>query len=150
MAFNPIKNQIDVVRLAFYLGALTDGLAVIPIMLFPSAGIALFGGDSSQITDAYRYAMGIGASLMAGWTVLLIWGARKPVERRAVLVEFLGVSRPRAVVNLWHIDWIQFYLCFVSDLIREFSFKRRGKRGFGMLLFPRVPDALDPVRPVFG
>lgn len=85
MAFNPIKNQIDIIRLAFYLGALTDGLAVIP-MLFPGIGIALFGGDSSRITDAYRYAMGIGASLMVGWTVLLIWGALKPVERRAILL----------------------------------------------------------------
>ena len=85
MGFNPTKNQIDIVRLAFYLGAFTDGLAVIP-MLFPSIGIALFGGDSTQITDAYRYAMGIGSSLMVGWTVLLIWGALRPVERRAILL----------------------------------------------------------------
>ena len=30
----------------------------------------------------YRYAMGMGASLMLGWTALLIWADRKPIERR--------------------------------------------------------------------
>jgi hypothetical protein len=34
----------------------------------------------------YRYAMGMGASLMAGWTVLLLWANRRPVERRDVLL----------------------------------------------------------------
>lgn len=30
--------------------------------------------------------MGIGASLMAGWTLLLVWTACDPIERRAVLL----------------------------------------------------------------
>ena len=34
----------------------------------------------------YRYAMMIGASLMLGWTVLLIWADRKPVERKGVIL----------------------------------------------------------------
>jgi hypothetical protein len=34
----------------------------------------------------YRYAMGMGASLMLGWTFLLMWADRKPVERRGVLL----------------------------------------------------------------
>jgi hypothetical protein len=34
----------------------------------------------------YRYAMGLGASLMLGWTFLLLWADRKPVERRGVLL----------------------------------------------------------------
>ncbi len=29
--------------------------------------------------------MGMGASLMLGWTVLLIWADRKPLERMAIL-----------------------------------------------------------------
>lgn len=32
----------------------------------------------------YKYAMLIGAPLMAGWTSLLTWAAVKPVERRAI------------------------------------------------------------------
>ena len=34
----------------------------------------------------YRYAMGMGASLMLGWTALLLWADRKPVERKGVLL----------------------------------------------------------------
>ena len=85
MGFNPTKNPLDIVRLAFYLGALTDGLAVLP-MLFPSIGIALVGGDPTQMTNAYRYAIGIGSSLMIGWTVILTWGAHnKSLHRPSLL-----------------------------------------------------------------
>ena len=30
--------------------------------------------------------MGMGASLMFGWTVLLLWADQKPLERKAVLL----------------------------------------------------------------
>ena len=33
----------------------------------------------------YRYAMGMGASLMVGWTALLLWADRRPMERKGVL-----------------------------------------------------------------
>ena len=72
-------------RISFLVGAVTDGLAIIP-MVFPRIGSALFGGDSSRLGAEYRYAMGIGASLMAGWTVLLVWGAINPIERRDILI----------------------------------------------------------------
>ena len=72
-------------RIAFLVGAVTDGLAILP-MLSRRVGVALFGGDSSRISGEYRFAMGIGASLMAGWTVLLLWGAASPIERRAILL----------------------------------------------------------------
>ncbi len=72
-------------RISFLVGAITDGLAIIP-MIFPRIGSALFGGDPSRLGAEYRYAMGIGASLMAGWTALLIWGAMDPIERRDILI----------------------------------------------------------------
>ena len=34
----------------------------------------------------FRPAMGFAASLMFGWTLLLIWGYRRPVERRGLLL----------------------------------------------------------------
>ena len=73
------------IRIAFLVGAFTDGLAIIP-MLSRRVGVALFGGDASQDSAPYRYAMGIGASLMAGWTLLLMWGAFNPIERRGLLL----------------------------------------------------------------
>jgi hypothetical protein len=79
------RTAVILLKLSFWLGAITDGLAVLP-MLFPGIGIALFGGDSIRLGPEYRYAMGFGTSLMAGWTILLLWGAKKPLERRGILL----------------------------------------------------------------
>jgi len=73
-------------RISFLIAAITDGLAVIP-MVFPSIGSTIFGGNSSRSSNAeYRFAMNIGASLMAGWTLLLIWGSLDPIGRRDILI----------------------------------------------------------------
>jgi hypothetical protein len=80
-----MDTATTMLRISFLVGAITDGLAIIP-MVFPRIGAALFGGDSSRLGAEYRYAMGIGASLMAGWTALLVWGAMNPIERRDVLI----------------------------------------------------------------
>ncbi|MGB3095281.1 MAG: hypothetical protein WBB46_00925 [Candidatus Deferrimicrobiaceae bacterium] len=80
-----MDTATTMLRISFLVGAITDGLAIIP-MVFPRIGSALFGGDSSRLGAEYRYAMGIGASLMAGWTALLVWGAMNPIERRDILI----------------------------------------------------------------
>ena len=87
-------QKLKVIRLVYWLGAIMDGLFAIDMTV-----IALFGTSIPLLTDsftqvsfiadgglAYQYAMGIGASLMWGWTVLLIWANIKPVERRGVLI----------------------------------------------------------------
>ena len=38
----------------------------------------------SDLNGSYYFAMGYGASLMFGWTLLLIWAYCKPLERRFV------------------------------------------------------------------
>jgi len=80
-----INTASKLLRISFLVGAITDGLAIIP-MVFPRIGSVVFGGDSSKLGAEYRYAMGIGASLMAGWTALLFWGAINPMERRDILI----------------------------------------------------------------
>jgi hypothetical protein len=80
-----MKSYSKLLRVCFLIGAITDGLAVVP-MLSPNIGTMLFGGEFARLGVEYRYAMGIGAALMAGWTVLLLWGSIKPVERRDLLV----------------------------------------------------------------
>jgi hypothetical protein len=79
------ETIITLLQIAFLAGAVTDGLAVIP-MLSRRIGTALFGGDRSRDNIEYRFAMGIGAALMAGWTLLLLWGAASPIARRAILL----------------------------------------------------------------
>lgn len=80
-----MDTAITMLRISFLLGAITDGLAILP-MAFPRIGSAIFGGDYTRLGAEYRYAMGIGASLMAGWTALLFWGAVNPFERRDILI----------------------------------------------------------------
>ncbi len=70
---------------AFRTGAVLDAAMLLP-MLFPTFGAALFGLSGFHPGPEYRYAMYVGASLMAGWTVLLLWADREPVERKGVIV----------------------------------------------------------------
>jgi len=120
-------------RIAFLVAAVTDGLALVP-MLVPRVGAALFGGDSSRATPEYRYAMNLAAALMAGWTVLLFWGAAQPIERRAVLLIVVcpsilgivaasvaaarrGVVHARRMVPLWiHLAVLSSYCLLVFAL----------------------------------
>ena len=72
-------------RICYWAGAVADFLAAIA-MMFPAIGAAVYGREGFVATADYRYAMGMGAALMLGWTALLIWADRKPVERKFVLV----------------------------------------------------------------
>ena len=80
-----MNRSIFWLRIAYWTGAVMDAVMLIP-MLFPPAGAAMFGMDDFHPGPEYRYAMYVGASLMAGWTALLIWADHKPVERRGVIL----------------------------------------------------------------
>jgi len=74
-------NQEKVLRVAFLVGAITDALAIFPMLIPPLAKL-LWGFE--DMSGAYQFAMGYGASLMLGWTALLIWAYQKPMERKVV------------------------------------------------------------------
>ncbi len=77
-----MKNrQFHLLQAAFAAGAITDALALLP-MLFPPLAKVMWGiADES---GSYRFAMGYGAALMLGWTGLLMWAYQRPSERRFV------------------------------------------------------------------
>ena len=70
-----MRNQIIWLRISYWIGAVADGFATYRI-LFPKIAHGV----------EYRYALGLAASLMLGWTILLIWADRKPLERKGVLL----------------------------------------------------------------
>jgi uncharacterized membrane protein len=79
-----MKNrQSQFLRIAFAAGAITDALALLP-MLFPALAKIMWG--VTDISDSYRFAMGYAAALMLGWTGLLVWAYQRPIERQAVAV----------------------------------------------------------------
>jgi FtsH-binding integral membrane protein len=72
-------------RISYWTGAIVDGLAAISML---ATAIFGFGGGLSGLPPGaeYRYALGLGGSLMVGWTALLIWADRRPQERKGVLL----------------------------------------------------------------
>ena len=71
----------------YWLGAAVDALAAAALLTpagSPLRQIAYPGVDGSEVAfaDGTRTVFG----LMAGWTVLLAWGARRPIERRVILL----------------------------------------------------------------
>lgn len=79
------KSSEALARAACIIGGLFDGLMVVP-MLLPSVGGRLFGLEGFLPGADYRYAMDVAASLMLGWTLLLFWASRRPLERASVLL----------------------------------------------------------------
>lgn len=80
-----MKNQTILLRIAYWAGAILDGIMVFPLLFPKIAGVIFKIADFNPGVET-RYVMGVGASLMLGWTILLIWADRKPMERRAVIL----------------------------------------------------------------
>lgn len=79
------KNKINLLRISFWTGAVVDGLVGIS-MLFPSFWNTFNRLNSLDSTYVLNYALWFGAPLMLGWTVLLLWADRKPLERKVILI----------------------------------------------------------------
>ena len=74
-------REARVLQTAFLIGAVADAGALLP-MLLPSLATRLWG--LRDVSGSYRVAMACAASLMLGWTLLLVWASRRPLERRVV------------------------------------------------------------------
>jgi hypothetical protein len=80
-----MDNKIKWLRISYWTGAVIDALAAVQ-MLSPKIFAITNNLNNFQPKAEYCYAMGMGASLMIGWTVLLLWADRKPLERKGVLL----------------------------------------------------------------
>ena len=78
-----MKKSIRWLRISFWVGIIVDGIFTI-VWINPEM-VGILGSDSG-IDIATRIALGWGASLLLGWTLLLFWGVRKPMERKGVLL----------------------------------------------------------------
>jgi hypothetical protein len=81
----------SLIKHLFILGSIIDGAISVSWFLIAA------GWEISNILNGYtgsgpdyRLAMYVAAMFMAGWTILLAWGALKPVERRGLLLITAG------------------------------------------------------------
>ena len=77
-------RQVLWLRIAYWAGIIMDAIAAIQ-MLFPQLLVRSYVVDLVP-TAEFSFAMRYGAPLMIGWTVLLFWADRKPVERKDILL----------------------------------------------------------------
>ena len=78
-------DQVSMLRVSYWVGAFLDAVVGI-MMVFPALFKIIYGSGVMVVTQEFRYAMGMGAPLMFGWTVLLIWADRKPIQRKGILI----------------------------------------------------------------
>lgn len=75
------EKAIRWLKAAFMVGAITDALALIP-MLFNNVARIFWGIET--FTDTYVFAMRLAAVFMLAWTILLFWAWKKPSERKFI------------------------------------------------------------------
>ncbi|HUL62699.1 MAG TPA: hypothetical protein VLT35_06515 [Methanocella sp.] len=80
-----INDPTTLLRISFWIGAIVDGFVGVQ-MLLPDFWAAFNRLTAHQDSPELSAALGIGASLMIGWTVLLLWADRRPAERKGVLL----------------------------------------------------------------
>ena len=78
-------KKIKFIKFVYRLGAVIDLYFVVALAV-PSLWAFTFNIDSFQPDISERLAIMTGASLMLGWTILLLWADRKPVERKFILL----------------------------------------------------------------
>ena len=80
-----MNRKITFIRVCYWVCAIFELLAVIPMLSPKLFGVIMGIRDFNPGYD-YRYAMGVAASFALGWVLLLFWAARKPAERKGVLL----------------------------------------------------------------
>ena len=70
-----MEKEVRWLKASYIVGAVADGLIGILMLLPGRMGEAEF-----------RYPRGLGSSVMLGWTALLLWAYKRPMERKGVLL----------------------------------------------------------------
>lgn len=80
---NERENRMFLIKAPYWLGIGADGLWAVAL-LFPQIFGVLTGVPDFNPDIQLRLVMGTGGTLMTGWTFLLLWAVRKPIERRVI------------------------------------------------------------------
>ena len=77
--------KLWLIKFPYWLGIAADALWAVALLFPPFFGVLTSVDDFSPAWQM-QSVMAIGGVLMAGWTVLLLWAVRRPIERRFVIL----------------------------------------------------------------
>ena len=117
-----IQKKIHYIRFCYWIGAIIDGLVAFDMFLYIIFGSPLYM-TSPPPSEETQYILTSGATLMIGWTFILIWGDRKPIQRRGLLL--LTVFPVVVLFLIFDITlflmgnkWISFETTLIASIIR--------------------------------
>ncbi len=70
---------------SYWIGIIADAVATV-LLYSPAAADIILQQQPFPVTPIYVYVSRVAGALMLGWTVLLFWAQRKPVERAGILL----------------------------------------------------------------
>jgi len=79
------SGRLFLIRIAYWLGIVADALWAIALFVPQIFGM-LTGIQDFNPDLQFRLTMAVGGTMMTGWTVLLMWAVRQPIERRFVIL----------------------------------------------------------------
>ena len=79
------QKRMFLIKLAYWLGVAADALWAVAL-LFPLFFGILTGRPDFDPDLQTRLIMGMAGALITGWTFLLVWAVRNPIERRMVIL----------------------------------------------------------------
>ena len=80
-----MKNPVLLLKFSYLIGAILDALVAIQ-MFSPDILTLTTGVSSFAPTSNYLYASYMSGVMLISWSVLLIWGYLKPVQRKDILL----------------------------------------------------------------
>ncbi len=94
-----MNRKILLLRIAYWWGIAADAAMVI-LYLFPRLFLQAMNVNL-QPDAGFNYGLVNGAPVMMGWTLLLFWADRKPVERKVILLLTLPIVAGSVLVEVY-------------------------------------------------
>ncbi len=80
-----MDRKIKFVQFCIWTGIILDGINVF-LYLFPNMMLGSLGMSEEMLTPVATYLLFHAGIFMLGWTILLIWTLKKPIQRRFILL----------------------------------------------------------------
>ncbi|MGE5775166.1 MAG: hypothetical protein ACM33V_03045 [Chloroflexota bacterium] len=97
-----MKDTILFLRIAYWWGVTADAVTAI-LMLFPNLFLRAMSFNLAPGRD-FAFGLSYCVPLMIGWTILLIWADRKPLERKGILLLTLPIIAGYIAIELYAVS----------------------------------------------